>query len=96
MTTKEGKNVTAFRYFQHSTTGWENLFKLGSLPVIRSMYIWIVLVPLVAKLLENIRGEATLVIFQHSFVVNFDLPFSWQLFNNCPKKGKSKLTTKEC
>jgi len=42
--------------------------------------VWIVVVPVLAKLLSRIEQEATLTLGSRELTVDLGLPFSWQLF----------------
>lgn len=44
------------------------------------MYIWIFLVPIAARLLENVEEAATVTIFSYTFEAQLTLPFSWLVF----------------
>lgn len=44
------------------------------------MFIWLFIVPILAKIAQSIGGEATLTVFGHPFVVHLELPFSWVAF----------------
>jgi hypothetical protein len=59
---------------------WSQLAKLNSVRFINSMYVWIFVVPIVAKLLENVGGPVQLTIFEHTFYIHLSLPFSWVSF----------------
>ena len=59
---------------------WGHLAKLNAVRLINTMYVWIFIVPIMAKLLENVGGEVQLTIFEHNFVVHLALPFSWVAF----------------
>ena len=59
---------------------WDQLRKIKEIRVIRSMYIWLFIVPVSAKALSTINTEAKLIIFNHIFDVNLTLPFSWKIF----------------
>ena len=63
-----------------ATIYWSHLKKLNSARPINTMYVWIFLVPIFAKLLESVGGEAELTIFNHTLLVNLQLPFSWVAF----------------
>ena len=59
---------------------WEVLKKFADIKLIKSMYIWLALVPIAARLLENIDRNITLHIFDYALQLNTNLPFSWTLF----------------
>jgi len=47
---------------------------------VQSMYIWIFAVPIVAKALSKIEESIEIVIFNYSFTLVTELPFSWIVF----------------
>lgn len=59
---------------------WSSLGSLASAKLISSMYVWLIIVPLLAKLLSGIGDKVRLRIFDHEFTLNLSLPFSWELF----------------
>lgn len=59
---------------------WSKIEPLSKLVVVRSMYIWIIVVPILAKTFEHIGEKAKVVVFGHYFEVQLSLPFSWTLF----------------
>jgi hypothetical protein len=59
---------------------WSQLARLNAVKLINTMYVWIFIVPILAKLLENIGGVVQLTIFEHTFAVHLALPFSWVAF----------------
>jgi hypothetical protein len=59
---------------------WSQLKVLPRVKVISSMYIWLFIVPLVAKAISSVSGIADLQLFGHKFSVNLSLPFTWQIF----------------
>lgn len=44
------------------------------------MYIWIFLVPVIARLFEQVGESAILTIFNYTFEAQLTLPFSWVIF----------------
>jgi hypothetical protein len=62
------------------TIFWSQLAKLNAVKFINTMYVWIFIVPVLAKLLENMGDKAQLTIFEHTFVAHLTLPFSWVCF----------------
>ncbi|NQY89010.1 MAG: hypothetical protein HRT51_14940 [Colwellia sp.] len=59
---------------------WSQLEKLRQIKIISSMYIWIFLLPVLAKLLVLTNDVATVTVFNYTFDINLSLPFSWKLF----------------
>lgn len=64
---------------------WESLKNLANSKIVKSSYIWLVVVPLVARLLSEIDDVIILNIFGSSIRIATALPFSWQLlfFSAC-------------
>lgn len=59
---------------------WEHLKHLRRSQVVRSMHVWLVIVPIMAKLLAQIGKIPAIELFGTKLEPKFDLPFSWQLF----------------
>ena len=60
---------------------WERLRKIGQTKFVNSMYIWIFIVPLVAKSFEFLNKDILrFKIFGEDVAFNTGLPFSWQVF----------------
>ena len=48
--------------------------------MIQTMYIWLFIVPIIAKVLTKVEETANLTIFNHTFNIQLGLPFSWKIF----------------
>ncbi len=59
---------------------WTSLRGVGESAVLRSSYFWLLAVPTLARLLVKVGPEVTLTIRGHPFKLDFELPFSWQMF----------------
>lgn len=59
---------------------WSQLNKIKDIKLISSMYIWVFIVPIAAKVLSLTSDIATITVFSYTFDVNLSLPFSWKLF----------------
>ena len=59
---------------------WYQLKIINKSKFINTMYIWIFLVPIAARLLENVNESATVTIFNYTFEAQLTLPFSWLVF----------------
>jgi len=59
---------------------WKNLANCHQSKVVKQSYIWLLLVPVVAKLLSKAPGELTVHIFNQNVTLNFVLPFTWRIF----------------
>lgn len=68
------------RVKQAQTMKWSKLKKVQDLKLIRSMYIWLLIVPLFAKIFQHVNDVARLTIFEYQFQISFSLPFTWELF----------------
>jgi hypothetical protein len=44
------------------------------------MYIWLFIVPVLAKLMSQTTDTVVITVFSYTFNVNLALPFSWKLF----------------
>ena len=58
--------------------GWQTLRDIQKNKIIKSMYIWLFIVPVTAKLFAEIEDRVCVTIFGHNFTVDLVLPFSWQ------------------
>lgn len=56
---------------------WLSLRKYGQSSIIRSSVIWLFLVPITAKFLQQLESPLQWRIFGQDHVVHLDLPFSW-------------------
>lgn len=59
---------------------WSTIKTIATQRFVKSMYIWIFLVPILAKAFEQIGSPIQLVVFSHQFDFVTKLPFSWTLF----------------
>lgn len=59
---------------------WEVVNKLGKNRLLRTSYIWLILVPPLAKLLSTIRSPLDFSQYVPGLIINLSLPFSWQTF----------------
>jgi hypothetical protein len=53
---------------------------MGRLRILRTSYLWFVLVPILAQCLAKIDRELVITILDHKFTIIADLPFSWKAF----------------
>lgn len=60
--------------------GWSKLRALGHNSIIKSSYIWLIIVPLAAKMLSALPEKHTFKIFEANIIIHFGLPFSWITF----------------
>ena len=66
--------------FYVKTIGWENLRAIEKIRFINSMYLWLLVVPVLAKITRYFESPINIVVFQNTFKVDLVLPFSWYLF----------------
>ncbi len=59
---------------------WSSLNNIGSSRIVRSSFLWIVVVPIIARALQSIESPLLFQVFGQEIKLNFDLPFSWILF----------------
>ena len=59
---------------------WSSFKSLGSSRIIKSSYLWLFLVPAIAKSLETLEDTVTFTVFGASININMSLPFSWTMF----------------
>lgn len=59
---------------------WEQLSTLGTSKIVRLSYIWMIAIPIIAKLLQGLEPHYDLRIFGTKFPLNLTLPFSWVMF----------------
>jgi len=62
----------------HLLPRWSQLNALGESRILRSSYLWLVLVPVAAKFIDVLPKEFEA--FSTSIRMDFELPFSWTLF----------------
>ena len=62
---------------------WQALRGVQKSKFINSMYIWVFIVPVVAKLLYKVNKQLEFKFFGQSIVIEFSLPFSWKTFFFC-------------
>lgn len=59
---------------------WSELGKKQHLKSVRSMYIWLLIVPIIAKSFSQIESVADITVYGHQFTIHLGLPFSWKIF----------------
>ena len=65
---------------QSKVMSWSLLEKIQRIKLIKSMYIWLILVPIIAKSLSKVEEVANVKVFEYSFALDLGLPFSWKVF----------------
>ncbi|ATG77627.1 hypothetical protein [Pseudoalteromonas sp. 1_2015MBL_MicDiv] len=59
---------------------WKVLKKFADIKLVKFSYVWIIIVPVLAKLLVQIGDVLPIKIGEVTFNINLSLPFSWQMF----------------
>lgn len=59
---------------------WSDLKKVQSLRIVKSTYIWLMIVPIFSKFLSKIGDTLVFNINGIKYTLELSLPFSWQLF----------------
>lgn len=63
---------------------WNVLQKVGNTKFVQSMYVWIFVVPMLAKAFEYIQQDSMVfVVFEQQIKIGTSLPFSWVMFYFC-------------
>jgi hypothetical protein len=65
-------------YFRSIT--WTQIKKIQDYKAVKSMYLWLLVVPFLAKLLSKVNDTLTVNIFNANITLTMGLPFSLQLF----------------
>jgi hypothetical protein len=58
---------------------WTSQISLANSKIIKSSYIWLLIVPLAARALSSIDKVINLTMFGATLEISTALPFSWQL-----------------
>ncbi len=58
---------------------WTNLGRLGKSKILKTSYLWLLLVPISAKAIAAINHESHSSILSQAMALDFSLPFSWKL-----------------
>lgn len=61
-------------------TRWSKLRAWGRSRLIRTSYLWMVLVPVLARLLQPIAGDHRITALGKSWELHIGLPFTWMVF----------------
>lgn len=61
-------------------TSWDRLRRLPANKIIASSYIWIVIVPVVAKIFSRVQETIVIGLNENKIEILLALPFSWKLF----------------
>ncbi len=59
---------------------WNNFRTIPHTTTARSMYLWFVVVPIIAKALSKTNETVTFAFHNSEFTLHLRLPFSWQVF----------------
>ena len=66
------------RLFQ-GPPSWSSFRRIGSSRLVQSSYVWIALIPILAKMFYSVKGSITLRVFDADLVFCAELPFRWQV-----------------
>ncbi len=58
---------------------WSSIRAISNSKMVKSAYIWLMIVPIMAKTLSSLGDELHLKLFGEQFVFNTQLPFAWQM-----------------
>lgn len=72
--------VSSFVSSIFAVTSWRNLKKVRTSNLVRSMGVWLIVVPVAAKFLSNAPETTTMTFFGAPISVDLTLPFSWKTF----------------
>lgn len=82
--------IKYFKYVSRSvwltlTTGsdvpkWSTLAAFGDNRLLRSSYVWLIVVPVIARLFDGIGSPIILTGISQELKINLELPFSWKIF----------------
>lgn len=56
---------------------WDTIRNFGEAKVLRTSFLFLFLVPVIARLLANVPDEVIVPLFNKSITIPLDLPFSW-------------------
>ncbi|MFT5419273.1 MAG: hypothetical protein ACI9D5_000007 [Candidatus Endobugula sp.] len=59
---------------------WNKIKKVQELKVVKSMYVWLFIVPILVKTFNEVEDRLSLKIFDEIFHVDIGLPFSFWIF----------------
>ncbi|MGB5321475.1 hypothetical protein [Lutimonas sp.] len=68
------------RFIRQLSPTWSILWSISNSKIVRSSYVWFVLVPVIARILNNIERILTFQILNEKITITMELPFYWQLF----------------
>lgn len=61
-------------------TGWDRLSLIGNSRLVKTSYLWLILVPIVARMFEGLPDPLVIYIQSKEIPIPTTLPFRWQLF----------------
>jgi hypothetical protein len=59
---------------------WSTLYDMGNSRLLRTSYVWLIVVPIAAKLLVGVNELLTFSVYGQEFQIEPGLPFSWKAF----------------
>jgi len=60
--------------------GWKLMSKISKTDFVNKTLIWIIIVPIFAKLFSTLENTLEITIQEHIYTINLELPFSWSIF----------------
>lgn len=69
--------------FLDGVCGWDKLLHIGNNKTVKSFTVWLIVVPIIAKLLENTEGVLNLILPFLDKPIQLQLPFKWYIFYLC-------------
>jgi hypothetical protein len=63
-----------------SAPTWSTLKKAESNKIVQSMHIWLIIVPILAKIMSTFEGPLKICISETMYVFDISLPFTWVVF----------------
>ena len=58
---------------------WTQIQRIQEYKALKSMYFWLLVVPVLAKALNELEETVKITLFNAEFTLNLSLPFSWQI-----------------
>ena len=68
------------RHHLPTAVNWSALGRLHSIRAVRTTYLWVLIVPVAAKILEHVGGTELIDFYGTPVKVQLGLPFSWVAF----------------
>ena len=72
--------LNLYYYFNKLVPTWSNLNRYGKSKILRTSYVWLIIIPLIAKVIYQIDKHIPVIFFGKEITFTLSLPFSWKLF----------------